>query len=410
MWILLLQITAGMPDPGDPAVVGLVQHGGVFCTGTLIAPRVVLTAAHCVAGTDGVALGPMPTESSRGILDRRTHPGFDLVTLSHDLGLLLLDQSIDAPPPPLLASMDASFVGREIRLVGYGELVAGMPELAQKRQGTTVIAGVDEDTFSFGSSPSQTCAGDSGGPAFVTIDGAEFLAGVTSHGDARCSISATDMRVDRVADFIASYVAATAEHSASTGARCLYPEQCAAGACVVPDDGGFGYCSTPCPCPSSMACSSGQCIYWTPSPGAPNASCASDDDCRAGLCAREHSGDVAHCTSICFVDDPSSCAVGSHCAQASNRAASACFSDGDRETGCAFGSPRGPEKPCTIFLVAFVIGVSRLTRSRHPNNFLRLLRIRTVTQSGAHGALPSPKERTDEECRESGRAVAVREL
>ena len=391
--MLFLQITMGTPDSGDPAVVAVMQHGGVFCSGTLIAPRVVLTAAHCIAGADGVALGERPVQSVRGILDRRIHPQFDLPTLSNDVGLLLLDQPVDAPAAPLLGAMDASFVGRAIRLVGYGELVGGMPELAQKRQGAAVIGSVGADTFSFAPSPSQTCAGDSGGPAFLTVDGTEFLAGVTSHGDARCAVLATDARVDRAAGFIRSYLLATAERSASVGARCLYPQQCAAGACVVPDDGGFGYCSTRCPCPASMTCSSGQCIYWTPSPGASGASCASDDDCRAGLCAREHSGDAGRCTSVCFVDDPASCAAGSHCARAADRDVAACFSDGDRAAGCAFVPLRGLPPACTLFALAIVIGVIRLTRSRHPNDFLRPLRIRTVTLTGAHDALPSAKER-----------------
>ena len=38
-------IIGGTPTTGDPAVVGLVIGGEVACTGTLIDPRVVVTAA-----------------------------------------------------------------------------------------------------------------------------------------------------------------------------------------------------------------------------------------------------------------------------------------------------------------------------------------------------------------------------
>jgi hypothetical protein len=36
---------------GDPGVVALIDGGGtgyVFCTGTLVSPRVILTAGHCI--------------------------------------------------------------------------------------------------------------------------------------------------------------------------------------------------------------------------------------------------------------------------------------------------------------------------------------------------------------------------
>ena len=44
-------IVGGEEDPGDPAVVAIYaasSAGSALCTGEVIAPRVVLTAAHCI--------------------------------------------------------------------------------------------------------------------------------------------------------------------------------------------------------------------------------------------------------------------------------------------------------------------------------------------------------------------------
>src|SRR5262245_15530390 len=50
-------IIGGSDDTADPPVVGLCSHlpgqtQGFLCTSTLIAPRVLLTAAHCVAPSE----------------------------------------------------------------------------------------------------------------------------------------------------------------------------------------------------------------------------------------------------------------------------------------------------------------------------------------------------------------------
>lgn len=56
------------------------------------------------------------------------------------------------------------------------------------------------------SAPAQTCLSDSGGPGFITLDGVEYLAGVTSRGDAECAEFGVDTRVDVYADWVKFYI------------------------------------------------------------------------------------------------------------------------------------------------------------------------------------------------------------
>ncbi|MGH7298737.1 MAG: hypothetical protein ACRELB_27600, partial [Polyangiaceae bacterium] len=122
--------------------------------------------------------------------------------------------------------------------------------------------------------------------------GGEAVVGVASHGDAACQQGATYTRVDAVlASFLQPTLSGLAEGSAATGARCLYPDQCAGGAsaCVVAsDDPALSYCTAPCghdtDCPGAMTCAAGSCLYPAPTPGAYGAPCAGPADCVEGEC------------------------------------------------------------------------------------------------------------------------------
>ena len=295
-------ITNAVDDSSDLGVVALVEQGRVFCSGTLVAPRVVVTAAHClgVATRPSVFFGTSLTlgGDARETVDARPHPDYDPNSLANDIAVLML-----ADPAPASASswplldqpFESGFVGQELRLVGFGRGLAPTASVGTKRQGASHISDYDPSTFGFGPDPSQTCVGDSGGPAFLTIDGIEYLAGVTSSGDAACSVSARDTRVDRVvSDFIRPYIAHSTEGSAGVGQRCFYDGNCAVGVCVVaPDDEQIRYCSIACTrdaeCPTGMDCeetlqSEGLCRFLGPTPGATGSRCDHASDCDGLLC------------------------------------------------------------------------------------------------------------------------------
>ena len=352
-------ITNGSDDSGDPDVVALLQGTTLVCTATLIAPRVLVTAAHCVQADDALPVAHFGATPGSGdvavpIALARRHPGFDPSTLTDDIALALLDGEAPAGAIPAAlpaTALDDGAVGTTLRLVGFGRTAAGDTSSPRKRQGTATLSSLDADTLAFAPSPSQTCEGDSGGPAFASVgSGAEAIVGVTSSGDAMCDVMARDMRVGAfVADFIAPFVAATAAGGAGAGDRCYYDGNCATGAgeCLAAlDDAALSFCAPPCTggCPAGLTClpdGNGveRCRHATPSPGAPGAACDGDDACDDGQCVAAARGGGPVCAATCFPDLPGFCDPGFGCLPVAG-GGSACFAEAHR--GCSFSESETP--------------------------------------------------------------------
>jgi hypothetical protein len=207
-------IVHGDDDNADPAVVALLLNGSVYCTGVLLTNNVVATAAHCVIPTppEQVYFGSDPS-SKKGtfisVTTTRAHPDFDEDTLVNDIAVLGLAST--APVAPLnifVKEFDDSYIGLEIRLIGFGATAGDGSGKLRKRTGTTAITSYTNDDFRFRPAPAQTCVGDSGGPAVAQIGDHEAVIGLTSSGDSSCSTYGRDMRIDRYLPFIQGYAKA----------------------------------------------------------------------------------------------------------------------------------------------------------------------------------------------------------
>lgn len=195
------EIVTGVDDSGrDPAVVALDIGTSALCTGTLIAPDVILTARHCVSVTaESIVcpatlpqiVGPRPPSSIRVLLgdDVRTatevargvavvEPSGDALC-DADIALVVLDQSIDVEP--LAVSGSGVVPGDHVTAIGYGRRTDGDPPGTKLlREHVEVLSGSGAE-FVVGEA---TCQGDSGGPALDEVTGE--IVGVVSRGGPSC--------------------------------------------------------------------------------------------------------------------------------------------------------------------------------------------------------------------------------
>jgi secreted trypsin-like serine protease len=231
--------------PSLAFIEGVQATAGYACTGTVVAPRVVLTAGHCVEDIESssivepsliaVATGVsnlqkiQPTEVSK--VERvLAYPGFDPTQLHGDAGLLILTAPVSAPPIALATGADAALYepGDELTVAGWGiddrdtghapnQLQAAtvpVEEASRCKEGTKrfypffdpnrQVCAIDAPHFHI-----TTCHGDSGGPAIATrTDGTPVEVGVTSLGDGSCNPAspAVFTRTDQISSWVQSWI------------------------------------------------------------------------------------------------------------------------------------------------------------------------------------------------------------
>jgi V8-like Glu-specific endopeptidase len=219
-------IIGGSVDNADPGVVLLFaqvpgSQSGSLCSAEIVSPHVVLTAAHCVAPSEvgqGAQFVVYPgvnfDQAQQADLLAVSETHFDAqfstqnVQAGHDIGVAILAKPTAITPLPVNRTpLDTTFVGKPVRFVGYGlDDSAAQTGAGTKRQTTTTLSDYTALLVHFTDGLHETCNGDSGGPAFMTVNGKEVIVGLTSFGDVNCNQGGYDTRVDALLSFVDGYV------------------------------------------------------------------------------------------------------------------------------------------------------------------------------------------------------------
>ena len=199
----------------SPWQVVFIINDSVVCSGSLLSPTQIVSAAHCFSGVPlnrvqawaGITrLSERGARSALTLAKIANHPGYDAQSYANDIALITLAKPVTSNLDPATIALPikedpASWpaAGAEALVSGWGETDPGSPTAANQIQAgvVVVLAGPGSATCGqYGDSYLPTmqicagdeagsidaCSGDSGGPLVFDGPGGPVLGGIVSTG------------------------------------------------------------------------------------------------------------------------------------------------------------------------------------------------------------------------------------
>ncbi len=213
------------PGKWPDAVAVLGAQGS--CTGTLIAPDVVLTAGHCAGANPTRVIANTTNYNVSGgtTMNVKSVTAYPSWETTYDVSVIVLTQPIVGVTPRKLGTA-CSFQGfardTQIHLVGFGLTDdAGIGDNTQLHEAMTVVTDPDcsgtggcvkavapGGEFIAGGNGTDSCFGDSGGPVYLDTPRGTVVIGAVSRGldgsATPCGGGGIYVRTDKIVQWIES--------------------------------------------------------------------------------------------------------------------------------------------------------------------------------------------------------------